>query len=116
MHLIYKFQFIKLVSQNKPAQVLDVSENNPWGVKRIKNEDKKQYIIKIKLNQSIFGKWKFCDNKIIIKWVSMLKNSENANTRKKLEDYSYFLNHNIGKGYSSTVYKGRNDITGTQLT
>ena len=42
----------------------------------------------------------------------MLKNSENANTRKKLEDYSYCLNHNIGKGYSSCVYKGRNDVTG----
>ena len=45
----------------------------------------------------------------------MLKTSENANTRKKLEDYSYCLSHNVGKGYSSTVYKGRNDITGLIL-
>lgn len=25
------------------------------------------------------------------------------------------LNHNIGKGYSSQVFRGRNDITGTSL-
>lgn len=42
----------------------------------------------------------------------MLKNSDSQNTRKKLEDYSYCLGHNIGKGYSSHVYKGRNDVTG----
>ncbi len=42
----------------------------------------------------------------------MLKNGEGSSTRKKLEDYSYCLNHNVGKGYSSTVYKGRNDVTG----
>lgn len=43
----------------------------------------------------------------------MLKNSENLTTRKKLEDYSYCLGHNIGKGYSSHVYRGRNDVSGT---
>jgi hypothetical protein len=37
--------------------------------------------------------------------------SDSASTRKKLEDYSYLLNNNIGKGYSSQVFKGRNDIT-----
>ena len=30
-------------------------------------------------------------------------------TRKKIEGYSYGLNDAIGKGYSSHVYKGRND-------
>lgn len=30
-------------------------------------------------------------------------------TRKKIENYSYGLNDAIGKGYSSQVYKGRND-------
>lgn len=30
-------------------------------------------------------------------------------TRKKIENYSYGLNDVIGKGYSSQVYKGRND-------
>ena len=41
-----------------------------------------------------------------------MKNNENTSTRKKLEDYSYCLAHNIGKGYSSQVYRGRNDLTG----
>lgn len=39
----------------------------------------------------------------------MIKNSESAGNRKKVEDYSYCLSHNIGKGYSSQVFKGRND-------
>ena len=43
----------------------------------------------------------------------MLKNGENAGGRKVVENYSYCLSHNIGKGYSSQVYKGRNDVTGT---
>ena len=30
-----------------------------------------------------------------------------------MEDYSYLLNENIGKGYSSQVFRGRNDLTGT---
>ena len=30
-------------------------------------------------------------------------------TRKKIENYSYGLNDEIGKGYSSKVYRGRND-------
>lgn len=33
----------------------------------------------------------------------------NLYTRKKIENYSYGLNDVIGKGYSSHVYKGRND-------
>lgn len=32
-------------------------------------------------------------------------------TRKKLENYSYPLDDIIGKGYSSQVYRGRNDTT-----
>lgn len=31
--------------------------------------------------------------------------------RKTIKNYSYFLNDKIGHGYSSTVYKGINDIT-----
>jgi hypothetical protein len=36
--------------------------------------------------------------------------------RKMIKNYSYGLNDKIGKGYSSIVYKGRNDITGKKLT
>jgi hypothetical protein len=36
-------------------------------------------------------------------------------TRKKIENYSYGLNDVIGKGYSSQVYKGRNDNNGNTL-
>jgi hypothetical protein len=38
-----------------------------------------------------------------------------AGTRKKIENYSYALLDKIGKGYSSTVYKGRNDDTSKSL-
>lgn len=31
--------------------------------------------------------------------------------RKKIEHYSYGLSDRIGKGYSSVVYRGRNDQT-----
>lgn len=34
-------------------------------------------------------------------------------TRKKIEEFSYGLNDVIGKGYSSQVYKGRHDESGT---
>ena len=37
--------------------------------------------------------------------------TDNSTTRKKLENYSYQLNSHIGKGYSSQVFKGRNDLT-----
>jgi hypothetical protein len=37
-------------------------------------------------------------------------------TRKKIEEYSYGLNDVIGKGYSSQVYKGRHDQSGTFFT
>lgn len=37
---------------------------------------------------------------------------EDKNQRKKIEGYSYGLYDKIGKGYSSIVYKGRNDTTG----
>ena len=33
--------------------------------------------------------------------------------RKKIENYSFCLNDRIGRGYSSIVYKAKNDITGT---
>lgn len=32
-------------------------------------------------------------------------------TRKKIENYSYGLDDTIGKGYSSQVYRGKNDET-----
>lgn len=32
-------------------------------------------------------------------------------SRKKIEQYSYCLGDKIGKGYSSIVYRGRNDDT-----
>lgn len=32
-------------------------------------------------------------------------------TRKKIESYSYGLTDEIGKGYSSKVYRGRHDDT-----
>lgn len=33
-------------------------------------------------------------------------------TRKKIENFSYGLNDAIGKGYSSQVFRGRNDDSG----
>ncbi len=39
----------------------------------------------------------------------------NQFTRKKIENYSYGLNDVIGKGYSSQVYKGRNDNNGNSI-
>lgn len=35
--------------------------------------------------------------------------------RKKLEHYSYLLTDAIGKGYSSQVFRGRNDLTNEQV-
>lgn len=35
-----------------------------------------------------------------------------GNARKVIENYSYALIDAIGKGFSSVVYKGRNDETG----
>jgi hypothetical protein len=43
----------------------------------------------------------------------MRRNEEAGGVRKKIEDYSFLLSQNIGKGYSSIVYQGRNDATGT---
>jgi hypothetical protein len=34
-------------------------------------------------------------------------------SRKKIEAYSYGLSDEIGKGYSSRVYRGRHDETGS---
>lgn len=31
--------------------------------------------------------------------------------RKKIEHYSFSLSDRIGRGYSSVVYKGQNDLT-----
>jgi hypothetical protein len=42
----------------------------------------------------------------------MRRNDDSGAVRKKLEDYSYLLNESIGKGYSSQVFRGRNDVTG----
>lgn len=35
--------------------------------------------------------------------------------RKKIQNYSFLLSDRIGKGYSSTVYKGLDDLTGQQV-
>lgn len=50
-------------------------------------------------------------NTIYSKASSSVKSMSNLYTRKKIENYSYGLNDVIGKGYSSHVYKGRNDET-----
>jgi len=42
----------------------------------------------------------------------MKRTDESGAIRKKIENYSFLLSQNIGKGYSSIVYKGRNDETG----
>ncbi len=34
--------------------------------------------------------------------------SKNGLIKKKINNYSYYLNDAIGKGYSSTVYQGKN--------
>ena len=43
----------------------------------------------------------------------MRRTDESGAVRKKLEDYSYLLSDNIGKGYSSQVFRGRHDLTST---
>jgi hypothetical protein len=35
-----------------------------------------------------------------------------ADVRKKIQNYSFLITDKIGKGYSSVVYKGANDLTG----
>ena len=42
-----------------------------------------------------------------------MKDCDHSALRKRLDQYSYSPSNNIGKGYSSYVYKGRNDLTGT---
>ena len=44
-----------------------------------------------------------------------MKDCDSSGLRKRLDHYSYSASHNIGKGYSSYVYKGKNDLTGTYL-
>ena len=46
----------------------------------------------------------------------MTTQCETGVTRKKLENYSYNMSSNIGKGYSSQVFKGKNDITSIRFT
>ena len=38
-----------------------------------------------------------------------------SNSRKKIKDYSYGYMDQIGKGFSSVVYKGTNDVTSKQF-
>lgn len=38
-------------------------------------------------------------------------NSASSNGSKKIKDYSYNPVDRIGKGFSSIVYKGTNDVT-----
>jgi hypothetical protein len=46
----------------------------------------------------------------------MKPTDETSAIRKKIDDYSYLLDHNIGKGYSSQVFRGRKDPTGTSAS
>lgn len=39
-----------------------------------------------------------------------------SNSRKKIQDYSYSPSDQIGKGFSSIVYKGINDTTSNNYT
>jgi hypothetical protein len=45
----------------------------------------------------------------------MNQNQTMGEYRKKIKNYSYFLNDVIGKGYSSTVYTGINEHTGEKV-
>ncbi|XP_051912251.1 serine/threonine-protein kinase atg1-like [Hippocampus zosterae] len=40
-----------------------------------------------------------------------MEKDPSTSTRKKIDHYSYRLNERIGKGYSSQVYRGRDDLT-----
>ena len=42
-------------------------------------------------------------------------NSQPSGTLKAIKDYSYALSDCIGKGFSSSVYEGKHDITGESL-
>lgn len=37
--------------------------------------------------------------------------STSSDSRKKIKHFSYSMNDKIGKGFSSIVYKGTNDLT-----
>ena len=41
--------------------------------------------------------------------------SSSSNSRKKIKDYSYGYIDRIGKGFSSVVYKGTNDVTSKNI-
>lgn len=41
--------------------------------------------------------------------------SHPTSTVKSIKDYSYALTNSIGKGFSSTVYKGQHDPTGEEV-
>jgi hypothetical protein len=43
--------------------------------------------------------------------IGMDRHQNTGEYRKKIENYSFCLGDKIGRGYSSTVYKGRNDLT-----
>ena len=42
--------------------------------------------------------------------------SSSSNSRKKIKDYSYGYIDRIGKGFSSVVYKGTNDVTSKNIS
>lgn len=44
--------------------------------------------------------------------VSITSHSSLCEVRKKIQNYSFVLSDRIGKGYSSVVYRGLNDLTG----
>lgn len=42
--------------------------------------------------------------------------SLSTDSRKKIKHFSYSYNDRIGKGFSSIVYKGTNDLTSTLIS
>lgn len=40
---------------------------------------------------------------------------QSSSTIKVIKDYSYAINDCIGKGFSSSVYRGQNDLTGEEV-
>ncbi len=45
----------------------------------------------------------------------MLKLAKIDSIQKKINQYSYANTDSIGKGFSSQVYKGRNELTGIPI-
>lgn len=48
--------------------------------------------------------------------VSPVLSTSASNNRKKIRDYSYCSADRIGKGFSSVVYRGTNDLTSNHFS